>query len=42
MKEAEYIAWLETNAYNLAEKHQTRATLTYMVKHNGNALANRM
>jgi hypothetical protein len=42
MKGAEYIAWLETNAYNLGEKHQRRATLTYMVGQNGNADANRM
>jgi hypothetical protein len=42
MKGAEYIAWLQTNAYNLGEKHQGRATLTYMVGQNGNALANRM
>lgn len=42
MKGAEYIAWLQTNAYHLGEKHQRRATLTYMVGQNGNALANRM
>jgi len=42
MKGAEYIAWLETNAYNLGDNHQRRATLTYMVGQNGNALANRM
>jgi hypothetical protein len=42
MKGAEHIEWLETNAYNLGEKHQRRVTLTYMVGQNGNALANRM
>jgi hypothetical protein len=42
MKGAEHTAWLETNVYNLGEKHQRRATLTYMVGQNGNELANRM
>ena len=30
MKRAECIAWLETHAYNLGEKHQRSATLTYI------------
>jgi hypothetical protein len=42
MKGAEYIAWLETHAYNLDEKHQRRATLTYVVGQNDNELANRI
>jgi hypothetical protein len=42
MKRAEYVAWLERNAYNLGEKHQRWATLIYMVGQNDNALANGM